>query len=998
MTRGSFAVGDIIETGPSIQVLGQANIKFRAAQANHKYGPFNAPTSTYATEPYNGTSLTSSYSNTSTIINLDTADIALPVQPEHIGYIKKGMVLANSTGTAEATVDTVRLMSDEDGSILFSLHIPDPNIASNPKFTTGSNTIKVTSDSSNSNIPDPGSAVAEGIYESTGFSQTTQEQVLSIKTPQVDRVEVNEQPVTQITLQQEIIPGSRWETFRTNHDPLAQSFLVPENRTDSNGSSSYATDGIFITSGEAYFKTKDSTNIPVTVQIRTMNNGSPTELVLAETEIAPADVFLSTNGSTPTPFTFSQPVYLQSGYWYALVLKADSTSYNAYVSRMGEVDLITNSLNDKQPTLGSLFKSQNGATWTPSQFEDLKFKLNKAKFVANTPSSVLLYNAELPLGKLTKENPIESYSKRQLVSIATTTTTFQEGNTVTQMNGGVEHRGNVSASGGPVKVGSTLNTTVASGIGLTAGVFTGVGFTALTGYGNTVTCTVAITVDENNIAAAATATVTAGGEGFAVGDLVVANNIGWTGSALRGTVGVSTLTNLIVLDDVVGNVVTGTALTYYPSSGPYKPITAPTSAPTDPIKDGFTMKFNHRNHGMHSAQNKVSVVDFGSDISPILLSDDIDDTTTEFTVANIGILTSFEGQPVSAANTGYVKIGKEIISYTGFSTVANQITIGTRGIDSSLKTNHSQNDMVYTYQFNEVSLRKVNKVHNLDTRERGFNDYYIKLDDTNKSFASSKVGGSSNLRISQNIPFEAVDPRISVVNPTGTSVSAKVKTTSGTSISGSEASFEDNGYETVSLNRVNELESPRIVASKTNEYNLLGNDKSFALELTMKTNNEDVSPFINLNDANVILMSNLVDQKVGDYENNSLVRIPGLDPNSAIYETRKIDLEFPSNSLYIQFDAHRDEEADIRVFYKLFRNDSSDTGQTYVPFNTNGSPDKVVKPNTKRNTFSEYKFTAENTPQFSGFMIKVVMTSTNQAKPPRIRNYRSIALRSFESE
>ena len=166
----------------------------------------------------------------------------------------------------------------------------------------------------------------------------------------------------------------------------------------------------------------------------------------------------------------------------------------------------------------------------------------------------------------------------------------------------------------------------------------------------------------------------------------------------------------------------------------------------------------------------------------------------------------------------------------------------------------------------------------------------------------------------------------------------------------------------------------------------------------MKTNNEDVSPFINLNDANVILMSNLVDQKVGDYENNSLVRTPGLDPNSAIYETRKIDLEFPSNSLYVQFDAHRDEEADIRVFYKLFRNDSSDSGQVYIPFNTNGSSDKIVKPNTKLNTFSEYKFTAENTAQFSGFMIKVVMTSTNQAKPPRIKNYRSIALRSFASE
>ena len=183
------------------------------------------------------------------------------------------------------------------------------------------------------------------------------------------------------------------------------------------------------------------------------------------------------------------------------------------------------------------------------------------------------------------------------------------------------------------------------------------------------------------------------------------------------------------------------------------------------------------------------------------------------------------------------------------------------------------------------------------------------------------------------------------------------------------------------------MDNPRIVASKVNEYNLLSNEKSFTLELVMKTNNEDVSPLINLNDANIIVISNLVDKKVYNYETNSAVRIPGQDPNAAVYETKKIDLEFPSNSIYVQFDGHREEEGDIRVFYKLYRNDGSD-----------GLSDKVVKPNTKANSFSEYKFTAENVPQFTGFMIKVIMTSTNQAKAPRIRNFRSIALRSFQGE
>ena len=96
------------------------------------------------------------------------------------------------------------------------------------------------------------------------------------------------------------------------------------------------------------------------------------------------------------------------------------------------------------------------------------------------------------------------------------------------------------------------------------------------------------------------------------------------------------------------------------------------------------------------------------------------------------------------------------------------------------------------------------------------------------------------------------------------------------------------------------------------------------------------------------------------------------------------------------FDGHRDAGAEFRVFYKLFRNDAVGVQQNYIPFNTNGLSDKTVNPNTTLNAFSEYKYTAENIPQFNGFMIKVVMTANTQANPPRFKNFRSIALRSFE--
>ena len=318
-------------------------------------------------------------------------------------------------------------------------------------------------------------------------------------------------------------------------------------------------------------------------------------------------------------------------------------------------------------------------------------------------------------------------------------------------------------------------------------------------------------------------------------------------------------------------------------------------------------------------------------------------------------------------------------------------------LSDSLKSNHAQNTNVYKYEVGGVSLLKINKEHDIDSREKTFNSYYVSLSNTEKTFDVTRAVGGKDVQVTQNIPFEYVNPNFNMINPSGTSISARIKTTSGTSLSGTEASFQDLGYEPITFGKLNRLDSPRIVASKVNESGLLSGNKSFALEVLMSTTNEDVSPLVDLDTTNIIAVSNLVNDKVEDYETDSRVNIPGFDPNAAIYETRRIDLEFASNSLFVQFDGHRGADANIRLFYKLYRKDGNDANQVYVPFNTTGVSDKTVNPNETDNGFSEYKFTAENTPQFNGFMIKVVMTSKNQADAPRIKNFRAIALRSFAS-
>ena len=71
---------------------------------------------------------------------------------------------------------------------------------------------------------------------------------------------------------------------------------------------------------------------------------------------------------------------------------------------------------------GSLFKSQNGQIWTPSQFEDLKFTLYKASFVT-TPATVYLSNPDLIASASLPNDPIDTLPRKLKVPVNTTPTT-----------------------------------------------------------------------------------------------------------------------------------------------------------------------------------------------------------------------------------------------------------------------------------------------------------------------------------------------------------------------------------------------------------------------------------------------------------------------------------------------------------------------------------------------------------------------------------------------
>lgn len=166
-----------------------------------------------------------------------------------------------------------------------------------------------------------------------------------------------------------------------NRDPLAQSFRVDqfENRS-----------GIFIHKVRLFFATKDSGNLPVEVQIRRMEAGVPTSVPIngASKYLNPSEVNVPSNlnnltdiRNTPTDFIFDEPVYLAPGQDYAIVILSDSIEYTVHVAKIYDFLIgSTEARVSRQPTLGSLFLSQNSRTWTPDQTRDMMFEIYRCDF------------------------------------------------------------------------------------------------------------------------------------------------------------------------------------------------------------------------------------------------------------------------------------------------------------------------------------------------------------------------------------------------------------------------------------------------------------------------------------------------------------------------------------------------------------------------------------------------------------------------------------------
>ena len=559
---------------------------------------------------------------------------------------------------------------------------------------------------------------------------------------------------------------------------------------------------------------------------------------------------------------------------------------------------------------------------------------------------------------------------------------------------------------------------------------------SLTGSGTGAQCSVSVDATTGAINSISNLTT---GSGYQIGEVLTVDNSDakvTKGAGFKVVVtAINSSADTLFLTDVQGKQFTsGHKLVHYGADNSTRTLSSVTvnspqqtsSFETSDLFTGSVFEVTQYNHAHHGATNQVEIKGVKPDTTIVATTSELTTEGTTVSVANTTPFASFGGITV---NTGEALIGEEVVSYT---VGIGQLTL-TRGKFNTNATTHPEGSLIQTYEVGGMPLVGINTTHTVPTNttlvnSSNIDNYYLdvnvlgistRTDNQQLCFTNEKGIGGLDVKISQNHQFSSITPQFNVITPGSvTRVNTSLRTVSGTSANGTEVSFIDQGYEPIALNNTSFFSTPRLVASRINEVNKLANlpkQKSLTMDVVMSSPDPNLSPVLDVKNATFILGRNKINNPIGfdNYDTDNRTNQIEDDPHGSIFVSNKINLKQPATSLKVLLGASVQPEADFRVYYRLFSADSSEVSQTYRAFpgyknlvdvdgdgfgddiidlsKNDGRADAFVSPNLF-DKFSEYQFSVDNLEQFTGFTIKIVMISTNESYPVRLKDFRAIAL------
>lgn len=273
---------------------------------------------------------------------------------------------------------------------------------------------------------------------------------------------------------------------------------------------------------------------------------------------------------------------------------------------------------------------------------------------------------------------------------------------------------------------------------------------------------------------------------------------------------------------------------------------------------------------------------------------------------------------------------------------------------------------------------------------------------------TSAQGGGSSVLADRNYLYTQMVATVDRIVPLSTEATYGVKTTTAgrnpyNAVGGSYT--RDTGYSQIYTNKTTKFrKEPRIIASPSTEVNgntgAIANSKTLEVVVSMATGApEDVMPVVDTQRMNVAVQAPVIDNPSdatndGGF-NKPLFFVPETAANGGTAAAKHITTVFPLESsaigLKVLLGGYRPSVAGIDLYYRVGLEGDNLFELPWVYQNTENNPPS----DEDERTFRQYEYLiggSTGIDPFDQFQFKIVFTTQNILKVPRVRDFRAIAL------
>lgn len=291
-----------------------------------------------------------------------------------------------------------------------------------------------------------------------------------------------------------------------------------------------------------------------------------------------------------------------------------------------------------------------------------------------------------------------------------------------------------------------------------------------------------------------------------------------------------------------------------------------------------------------------------------------------------------------------------------------------------------------TTQFNGLPAGALNGTFEVVSNS-GSDEFNVYFQVTGIATSFATLNSDKMFDVYINNIVHSFDVLMSKLEASNTAISANVLTTLMNYSGGSLSSYSRGKSYPIRIGNRTYLEQNSVIASPENEQRYMSGSASFDLTLNLTSTNRNVSPVIDTRIPMAIkTYGNTLRSDAGTSETTATA-------GTALsrYLTKKINLATVSNGIRLFSSIYSERETDVRWFIR-----TSLSGQGVNHSDINTWTELVCEtPRNKSSVpgqFFEYEFTVDSLPSFDTYDLKCILTSSNPAKAPIVRQYRVIII------